>query len=139
MDQKEVSIREGYIEEGIKNFFDYNPCFETLEISKSVSGHSALLVNDAELISAGNSAGADKVIRLRFEELGPNLFLYLSPILWQTKNEVLLQVRVLNTKTKDIESDISTQWMRGGPFTLHGARSLPYDLSGALKAIFHND
>jgi hypothetical protein len=96
-----------------------------------------LLVTDAKLISAGNSAGADKVIRIRIEELGPNLYLYLSPILWQTKNEVLLQVRVINTKTGKVESDLSTQWMRGGPFTLHGASGLPTDLSCALKAIFY--
>jgi hypothetical protein len=29
-DQKEVSIREGYIEEGIKKFFNSKRCFEAL-------------------------------------------------------------------------------------------------------------
>jgi hypothetical protein len=136
-DQKDVLIREKYIEEGVDTFFNEDDCFETVLIARSIAGKDVMLATDTELISGGNAAGADKVFVFRVEELGPNLYLYLSPILWQTKNEVLLQVRVLNTKTGEVESDLSTQWMRGGPFTLHSASTLPTDLSGVLKAIFY--
>lgn len=136
-DQKEVATREKYIEEGINKFFGTNNCFETVLISKKVAGKDALFSNDSELISAGKAAGADKIFKFRFEELGPNLYLYLSPILWQTENEVMLQLRVLNVKTNIVESDLSSQWKRGGAFTLHGASSLPTDLSNIFKAIFY--
>ena len=136
-DQKEVAAREKYVEEGIRKFFDSNTCFETVLLSKSVAGKDALLATDPELIAAGYTAGADKVFKFRIEELGPNLYLYLSPILWKTENEVMLQLRVLNVKTKNIESDLSSQWKRGGAFTLHGAGSIPTDFSGILKAIFY--
>ena len=136
-DQKEVATREKYIANGINKFFDTNNCFETVIISKKVAGKDALLASDSELISAGKAAGADKVLKFRFEELGPNLYLYLSPILWQTKNEIMLQLRVLNVRTNRMESDLSSHWQRGGAFTLHGASSLPTDLSNMLKAIFY--
>lgn len=135
--QKEVSVREKYIDDGLNTFFYLNDCFKTISISKKVKGNNVLLATDEELISAGIAIGVDKVIRFRIEELGPNLYLYISPILWETQNEVSLQVKVLNTKTGKVESDISTQWKRGGAFTLNGAESLPNDLTSTLKVIFY--
>lgn len=136
-DQKEIKTREKYLDEGISSFFATDKCFETVVIARTINGKDAMLASDAELVSAGKKAGADKVFFLRIEELGPNLYLYLSPILWQTKNEAALQVRKLNTATGEVESDLSTQWLRGGPFTMLGAGSLPVDLSGVLQAIFY--
>jgi len=104
-----------------------------------VADKDALLANDSELIAAGNKAGADKVLHFRIEELGPNLYPYLSPILWKTENEVVLQLRVLNVATTNIEADLSSQWKRGGAFTLYGASSLPTDFSGILQAIFYDN
>ena len=138
-DQKEVSTRERYVEEGIKTFFSGQQCFHTVLLSKEVMGRDALLATDAELISGGNSIGAGYVIRLRIEELGPNLYLYLSPILWETKNEVLLQARVLDANRGSLESDISIRWMRGGPFTFNGAGSLPSDFRNTLHSIFDSE
>lgn len=137
--QKEMSVREQYIDDGLKIFFDSADCFETISISKKVQGNNVLLATDEELISAGKEIGVDKVIRFRIEELGPNLYLYLSPILWETQNEVSLQVKILNTKTGKVESDISTQWRRGGAFTFNGAESLQYDFAETLKAIVYGN
>ncbi len=89
-DQKEVPTRERYVEEGIKIFFSGQQCFHTVFLSKEVMGREALLATDEELISGGHSVGAAYDMRLRIEELGPNVYLYLSPILWESKNEVLL-------------------------------------------------
>jgi len=136
-DQKETTIREKYADEVINKFFAADDCFETVLVGRDINGKDALLANDAELISAAREAGADRVFLLRIEELGPNLYVYLSPILWQTKNEVVLQIRKLNINTQEVESDLSTQWLRGGPFTLNGASSLPADLSALLKEIFY--
>ncbi|KPK00792.1 MAG: hypothetical protein AMK71_07870 [Nitrospira bacterium SG8_35_4] len=64
--------------------------------------------------------------------------LYLSPILWQTKNEVLMRVKAIDIKEGTIEADISTQWLRGGPFMLLGASSLHKDIDGTMEAIFNS-
>jgi len=134
--QKEPSKREALAARGIEEFFSSNPRWETLRISKSVVGRDALLASDTEAVSEAKTAGADRVLIIRIEELGPNVMVYLSPILWQTQNEVLLHVRAINCQTGQVEADVSTRWVRGGPFTVIGADSLPIDLAGALKAVF---
>ena len=134
--QKEPSKREALAVRGIAEFFSSNPRWETLRISKSVVGRDALLATDTEAVSEAKTAGADRVLIIRIEELGPNVMVYLSPILWQTQNEVLLHVRAINCQTGQVEADVSTRWVRGGPFTVIGADSLPIDLAGALKAVF---
>jgi len=135
-DQKEVVKRSAVVEEYIEEFFRSNKCFVVLEISKNVDGKNALLVTDNKIIGRAASKGADRAYVIRVEEFGPNLMLYLSPILWQTQNEVLLRLRSINVGTGSVEADITTHWFRGGPFTVHGARSLPIDLRGALNSIF---
>lgn len=134
--QKEPSTREALAARGIAEFFSSNPRLETLRISKSIAGWGALLATDTEAISEAKTAGADRVLIIRIEELGPNLMLYLSPVLWRTENEVLLHVRAINCQTGQVEADVSTRWVRGGPFTLLGADSLTIDFAGALKAVF---
>lgn len=135
-DQKEAAKRSAVAEEYIVEFFRSNDCFDVLEISKIIAGNSVLLVTDNEIISRAESKGADRAYVIRLEEFGPNLMLYLSPILWQTQNEVLLRLRSINVDTGRLEADITTHWFRGGPFTLHGAKSLSIDLRGALGSIF---
>jgi len=135
-DQKEVAKRSAVAEQTIEAFFRSNECFDVIEVSKVIDGKNVLLVTDTEIINRAVSKGADRVYVIRLEELGPNLFIYLSPILWQTQNEVLLRLRSINVGTGNIEADITTHWFRGGAFTLHGAKSLPVDLRGALSSIF---
>jgi len=134
--QKEPSRREALAAKGIAEFFSSNLRWETLHISRSIAGRGALLATDTEAISEAKTAGAERVLIIRIEELGPNLMFYLSPILWRTENEVLFHVRAINCQTGQVEADVSTRWVRGGPFTLLGADSLPVDFAGALKAVF---
>jgi len=63
--------------------------------------------------------------------------IYLSPILWQTQNEVLLHLRSLDVDKARLETDITSHWKRGGAFTAIGAKSLPQDLKGVLSEIFY--
>ena len=135
-DQKEPVQRGALAEKTIKKFFESKPCFEVVSISKTISEREALLATDMDTISETTILGADKILIIRIEELGPNLILYLSPILWQTKNEVLFHIRMINRKTESLEASVTTHWTRGGPFTFLGAGSLPTDLLGSLNAVF---
>jgi hypothetical protein len=136
-DQKEVELRERIFTEGLAEFFRENDCIRTTKISRTIGSKSVSMSTYAELTSDANASGAAKTIIMRIEELGPNLMLYLSPILWQTKNEVLLRVTVIDTKTGSIDTDTASHWFRGGPFTVLGTGSLNRDLRGTLKAMFH--
>ena len=137
-DQKEAQRREEMVSKAMVDFFTTNRCFSPLKITKTIAEREALSLSDSEVLKAANSKhpGAEKIFLIRIEELSPNLILYLSPILWETKNEVWLRVRSINAKTGSLEADVSTHWTRGGPFTFLGAGSLPIDLSGVLKTMF---
>jgi hypothetical protein len=134
--QKEPSKREAIAAKGIAEFFESTPRFETLFISKSIAGRDALLATDAEAVSEAQTAGADRVVIIRIEELTPNLMFCLLPVVWRTENEVSLHVRSIHCGTSRVDADVSTRWTRGGLFTLQGAKSLPVDFEGALKAVF---
>ena len=136
VDQKEASIRKEMIEDTINDFFGSNRCFETMAIKNSLADKSPLLAADPELTSEGKKVGANTVVLIGVEELGPNVILYLSPILWETKNEVRFTMRIIDIETERLKSIVTTQWIRGGPFTFNGAGSLPRDFQGALRAVF---
>ena len=135
-DQKEIELRERIIAEGIDSFFKANGCIDTITITRAIGTKSITMCTDAEIAAVARSIGADKAIVMRFEELGPNLFLYLSPILWETKNEVLVRTKVIDSRNETIETDTASHWYRGGPFMLLGTRSLHKDLRGTLEALF---
>jgi hypothetical protein len=134
--QKEPSKREAMAARGIAGFFESNPRFETLFISKSIAGREALLATDGEAVSEAKAAGADRVVIIRVEELTPNLMFCLLPVVWRTENEISLHVRSIHCGTGRVDADVSTRWGRGGLFTMLGAKSLPVDFEGALKAVF---
>ena len=134
-DQKEIPFRDRIAAREIEAFFRQDPCYELLDIATRVDQTKVLLVEESRVIEAARRQGADRLLLIRLEELGPNLMVYLSPILWQTKNEVLVRVRSLDVGSGEIESDVTIHWMRGGPFTAHGAKELPIDLRGALHSI----
>ncbi len=137
-DPKEVPRREAIAAQGIADFLGSNPCFSALSVSRTIAGRDVLLLSDTEILAAA-SANADRIFVIRIEELGPNLTLYLSPLVWATENEVVFRVRCLNPKTGGLDCDVSVRWTRGGPFALLGTNSLPPDVSGALNALFLGD
>jgi len=136
-DQKEIERREKMLEEGIRSFFSKASCIKTVKITRSVIGKPVSLCSEVEIASDARSLAADKAIVIRIEEFGPNLMLYLSPILWQTRNEVLLRIKILDSRKAAIETDSSSHWYRGGPFMLLGTRNLPKDLDGSFEELFH--
>jgi hypothetical protein len=107
-DQKATELREKILAEGIGLFFNTNDCIRTVKISRTIGDKSIAMCTDSEIASNARSLGADKAIVMRFEKLGPNLIFYLTPILWQTKNEVLLRTKVLDSRKDTIETDTTT-------------------------------
>ena len=135
-DQKEIERRETLFAKEIGVFFGTNECVKTVRIARSIGNKPISMCTDAEIASDARASGADKAIVMRLEELGPNLMLYLSPILWQTQNEVLLRTKVLDSRDGSIVTDTVSHWYRGGPFLLLGTRSLHKDIDGTLEALF---
>jgi hypothetical protein len=134
-DQKEVARREAMVATGLSEFFGGTSCFTTVSLLRTVNGRDPLVLTDPELLASA-PVDAGRIFVIRVEELGPNLMFYLSPILWETRNDVVLRVRSLNTRSKALESDVTVRWTRGGAFTMLGTNSLPPDFSGALAAVF---
>jgi hypothetical protein len=135
--QKEIERREKILAEGIGSFFGKIQCIKTIKISRTVGNKPVSMCSDMEIVSDARSVDADKAIVMRIEELGPNLMLSLPPVLWQTKNEVMLRTKVLDSRKEIIETDTTTHWYRGGPFMLLGTDSLQKDLDGTLDVLFH--
>jgi hypothetical protein len=134
-DQKEIARREAIAAKGIEDFFRTNPCFSVQTISRTIDGRDVLLLGDREIL-ATVPTDIDRIHIIRFEELGPVLVFYLSPILWTSDLNIDVRVRTLNARTGTIESDVSAHWRKGGPFNLRGTAGLPDDLAGTLRAIF---
>jgi hypothetical protein len=134
-DQKEASHREAIIAKGIEDFFRTAPCFSIQTISRTVDGRNVLVLSDRDLLVSAPT-DVDRVHIIRFEELGPVLQFYISPILWTSDLDIQIRVRTLNARTTNLESDVTAHWRKGGPFNLRGTSGLPEDLADLLHAVF---
>ena len=136
--QKEVALREEIAARAIDQFFTTAPCYSKVEVLKSVAGRSAIELSDAEALkfAVASNGGYDKIIILRVEELGPVVMLHPSPILWEGGTEVVLRIRVLNTKTSSLEADVTSHWKNGGAFILKGTKTLERDMEAVLTSVF---
>jgi len=74
-------------------------------------GRDVLLLSDKEIL-AHVPAGVDRIHIIRFEELGPVLQFYLSPILWTSDLDIQVRVRTLDTRTGSLESDVTARWRK---------------------------
>jgi len=136
--QKEIALREDIASRAINQFFTTSPCYSKVEVLKSVAGRSAIELSDAQALkfAVASNGGFDKVIILRVEELGPLVLIHPSPILWEGGTEVVLRIRVLNTKTSSVEADVTSHWKNGGAFVLKGTKTLERDMEAALTSVF---
>jgi hypothetical protein len=134
-DQKEVARREAIIAKGIDDFFRAAPCFSVQTISRTIEGRNVLALSDREVLASAPT-DIDRVLIIRFEELGPVLQFYISPILWTSDLDIQVRVRTLNARTASLESDVTAHWRKGGPFNLRGTNGLPGDLANLLHSLF---
>ena len=136
-DQKEVARREAIAAKGIEDFFLREPCVSVKAISRTIDGRDVLLLGDKEVL-ASVSRDIDRIHIIRFEELGPVLVFYLSPILWTSDLNIDVRIRTLNVRTGILESDVTAHWRKGGPFNFRGVNGLPEDLAETLQVIFRD-
>jgi hypothetical protein len=136
--QKETELREGMTSRAIAQYFNASSFYSPVKVLKLVGDREAVGLSDAEALKFALSTGVqyDKIIIIRVEELGPFVIIYLSPILWVGGTEVLLRVRVLDSNTSALESDIAAHWKDSGAFVLKGTKTLEQDLQSALASIF---
>lgn len=137
-DQKDAPLREGMASSAISSFFGTSACYAKVEVLRSAGDRDVLELSDADALrfAAASQNRYDKVIIIRVEELGPILAFYLSPVLWSGGTDVQLRVRVLDTRTAALETDIAAHWTNGGAFVLKGTGTLKDDLQKTLTALF---
>ena len=134
-DQKETGRREAIIEKGVEDFLRTMTCLSVQTISRTIDGRNVLQLSDNEVL-AMIPPGIDRIHILRFEELGPVLQFYLSPILWTSDLNIQVRIRTLNVRTGSLESDVTVHWRKGGPFNLRGTGGLPAELAEMLRTVF---
>jgi hypothetical protein len=136
--QKEKERREQVAEDVIPRFFSETPCFTSTVVKKNIAGRDAIAMSDSEILKSDMviSGQFQKVIVVRLEELGPILMFNLSPILWSGATNVSLRVRVLDVVTSSLDSDITTDWIKGGAFNIRGAKYFAESLTAALETVF---
>ncbi len=136
LDQKEKEIREGMARSALETFFAASPCFQTAVLVRSLTGRDSVLASDEQILADARRRGVTKAVVLVVEELGPNVILYCSPILWATRNDIVFQVRLLDVKSGTLQARVGTRFERGGAFTFNGAETLSSDMVEALGVVF---
>lgn len=136
--QKEPQLRREIATRSIQAFFSSLPCRRRVFLLDSWNGQPAPLLSDTQALEAARAQPSPigEVLIIRVEELGPFIKIYLSPILWEGGTEIILRIRMLKVSTGVMESDVTTHWIRGGPFVLRGVSSLDEDLAAALQSAF---
>lgn len=138
-DQKEPKLREDFASNAINKFFLESKLFSDIKVIKTYKEKNVINFSDIEALELNKNeyqSKYEKIIFIRVEELGPTLNLYLSPILFDGSTEVKLRVRVLDTNTSKLNSDIYSEWKNSGPFVLKGIKTLEQDMYDNLKSIF---
>ncbi|MCA9226906.1 MAG: hypothetical protein KDA47_14890, partial [Planctomycetales bacterium] len=136
--QKEVSLRTEVAARAISDYFSRSSRFRSADVVSQAFGRPGIQLSDSEALRYAASTGRwyDKIIFLRVEELGPQLVIYPSPVLWSGGTEVVFRVRMLDSRSAAMELDSTVRWKDGGAFVLKDTRSLEQDLQAALRAVF---
>jgi hypothetical protein len=137
-DQKEPALREAAAERGIRDFLSRSGCLALTGLHRLPAG--AALPTDEELLSEVASAAPppERAVLIVVRELGPRLVVGI-PVVVEGGTEVLIEVRVLDTRTSQSVANTSTLWRNGGTFVVKGVETLEQDMSAALTATLMRD
>jgi len=132
-DQKEPPLREAAALRGIEDFLTHANCLSVggvhrLPAAEAVPSDEALLrLADALPVKA------ERVVHIVVRELGPRLVIGV-PVIVEGGTEVLIDVRVLDTRDTTSLAHTRTLWRNGGVFVIKGVETLDQDMSAALRA-----
>jgi hypothetical protein len=124
-DQKEPRVREAMAERAIVRAFAALPCGRVVAITPIAAAPQRAAAVDA-----------DTLVRVRIEELGPQVILSL-PVLWRVNSDVRLQLSATATVSGETLLDLDHRRTVGGPFTLRPAAWAEDELEAALRDLLY--
>ena len=134
-DQKEPALREAAALRGIQDFLTRSRCVALAGV-RHLAAEDAPPPNDELLrLAAAMQPPPERIVLIVVRELGPRLVVG-SPVIVEGGTEVVVDVRVLDTRTSRLLADSRTIWRNGGSFVIKGVGTLDQDMSAALTAAF---
>jgi len=133
-DQKEPERREAAALQGMQDYFAATPCVQGADIRRVAAG--AAVPTDEQLLhlAAAASPVPDRVLLIVVHELGPKLIIGI-PALVEGSTEVVLELRVLDTRNARSLAQARVHWENGGTFVIKGVKTLPQDMRAALQSV----
>ena len=132
-DQKEPALREAAALRGIQDFVGRASCLGVIGIHRLPVEQVPLSNEELLRLATAASPIPEQVLLVVVRELGPRLVIGL-PVIVEGGTEVLIDVRVLNTRTSESLANAQTSWRNGGTFVIKGVKTLDQDMSAALSA-----
>ncbi len=135
-DQKEVSRREAAAQQGLEDYFATSGCFSRVEVHRLPDEKTAQVLSRQELRSLASVANSspDRLIVVVVRELGPVVKLLASPAILEGGTEVILEVTAVDLRSTSSPVNFRVHWENGGPLAIKGVKTLPEDMSAALRA-----
>lgn len=130
-DQKEPALRQAMAQRAIESAVDLLPCGQVIAVTPI--GASSQQTN-AEMLANNATAKADTLIRVRAEELGPQLIISI-PVLWRVNSDAKMHVTALDARTGATLLEVEHRRTVGGPFTLRPAAMAEGEFATALRHI----
>jgi hypothetical protein len=139
-DQKEPSLREEAARRGIERFFAQSGCYSPAQVVQTPQGQrpgTALTPAEVRDAAMALKVPAQRAVFVTVRELGPVLKLLSSLALVDGGTEVVLDVKVMATRTGETLGDFRTHWRNGGPWVFKGVATLEDDMVAALGEALH--
>ena len=133
-DQKEPPpLREAAALRGIEDFLTHANCLSVVGVHRLPAAEA--VPSDEALLRLADASPvkAERVVHIVVRELGPRLVIGV-PVIVEGGTEVLIDVRVLDTRDTTSLAHTRTLWRNGGVFVIKGVKTLDQDMSAALRA-----
>lgn len=132
-DQKEPPRREAAALRGIQDFFEDAGCVAPVDIRRLPGDRYVDVLPDDDLLRAAAAPARDRVLLIIVHELGPKLLIGI-PVIVRGGTEAVIDVHVVDVHTSESLASVRTHWENGGTFVIKGVKSLPEDMTAALRA-----
>lgn len=132
-DQKEPPLREAAALRGIEDFLTHANCLSVVGIHRLPAADAVPSAEALLHLTDALPVKPERVVHIVVRELGPRLIVGV-PVIVEGGTEVLIDVRVLDTRDAAPLAHTSTLWRNGGVFVIKGVKTLDQDMSAALRA-----